>query len=57
MYILRCAIHTPMPMPQPVCRTCLNSTWVQYDACTTFLVKRFRRACKCPSRDSDTLMS
>ena len=26
----------PMPMPKPVCRTCLNDEWVQYEVCITF---------------------
>ena len=27
----------PMPMPKPVCITCLNNTWVQDGVCRTFL--------------------
>ena len=26
-----------MPMPMPVCRTCLNYKWEQYEVCITFL--------------------
>ena len=27
----------PVPMPKPVCRTCLNKKWVQFEVCITFL--------------------
>ena len=32
----------PMPKPKPVCRTSLNSKWVQYEACVTFLGRGIR---------------
>ena len=33
---MSCAIHTHA-MPKPICRACLNNTWVQYEACITSL--------------------